>query len=267
LVRALEEQEFIIIGSDGFIGRHFCRALPKALAIGKADLDLSKPNIRFSTQGRRYALIAAGIGNPRRCEADPAYSHQCNVIGTLELGKELSKRGVMPIFLSTDYVYDDGLNIAPVNAYGKQKLEMEIEALQLGGLILRLSKVYGLEKGDGTLFDEMAAKLSRGEAISVAHDQIFAPIYVGDVIKQATHYLEKEMRGIFDVAGPSFASRLTMAKKLAHHLKVNDRLVKPISLNDLNDGVRRPKYLKLSSSLSSTSWEVGMQHTVRAYAT
>src|SRR5262245_5701804 len=114
----------MVIGSDGFIGSHFCRQFPEALALGRKDLDLMAPELQVATSGICYAVITAGVGNPRKCEANPTASYLCNVIGTLKLGKELLKRGILPIFFSTDYVLNDSLEVAPLNAYGRQKAEL-----------------------------------------------------------------------------------------------------------------------------------------------
>jgi dTDP-4-dehydrorhamnose reductase len=256
----------IVIGSGGFIGSHFCRAFPDALAVGRSQLDLCKPQLCFPTAGYRYALIAAGVGNPRKCEEDPDTSYQCNVEGTLILGKELLKRGIIPIFISTDYVFDDTLKVSPLNTYGRQKAELERQASQLDALVIRLSKVYGIEKGDGTLFDEMAAKLIRQEPILAARDQVFAPIFIGDVISQVGSLLDNGARGVVNVVGPCYASRLEMGRTLAEKLGVDTQLVKEISLDELKDNVCRPKFLKLSSCFFAIPWREGIERVVQAYA-
>lgn len=256
----------IIIGSKGFIGGYFRKAFPNALAIDRSELDLLNPQICFSTEGYRFAIIAAGIGNPRKCEQDPKTSYLCNVKGTLKLGLELWQRGVFPVFFSTDYVFDDNLKVSPLNMYGKQKKELEERASHFPSLTLRLSKVYGIEKGDNTLFDEMAAKLMRNETVLAAKDQVFSPICVSDVIRQTVTLLENGTQGVVNLFGPSFASRLHMAQTLAKHLRVNAELVKEISLADLKDGIQRPKFLKLYSTFPALSWEEGIKQVVAAYA-
>jgi dTDP-4-dehydrorhamnose reductase len=168
--------------------------------------------------------------------------------------------------LSTDYVFDDFLNEAPLNAYGRQKLELEQRACALDALVVRLSKVYSLEKGDGTLFDEMAAKLTVGEMVFAAHDQVFAPVFIGDVIGQIISLLHAGVRGIVNVVGPGFASRFEMARTLAEKLMINRELVRAISLDELKDGVQRPKFLKLCSNYPALSWIEGVEHVVKAYA-
>ena len=258
--------ELMIIGSAGFIGRHFYRAFPDALSVGRAQLDLCDPAMNFSIEGARYAVIAAGIGNPQKCEAHPELSHRCNVTGTLALGKELLKRGILPIFFSTDYVFDDTLNIAPLNIYGLQKAELEEKGAKLGALVVRLSKVYGIEKGDGTLFDEMAARLKEGKQVRAARDQLFAPVYIGDVVRQVMEWAQRDVRGVVTCAGPSFATRIEMAHLMAEKLEVDQELVTEISLDDLKDGVRRPKRLTLKGDFPALNWQEGIERVVQAYA-
>ncbi len=258
--------ELMIIGNSGFIGSHFSRVFPEALSVGRSQLDLCDPEITFSTEGKSYAVITAGIGNPQKCEANPEISYRCNVTGTLALGKELLKREILPIFFSTDYVFDDGLNIAPLNTYGRQKAELEEKGAQLGALVVRLSKVYGTEKGDGTLFDEMASRLIDGKQVHAARDQIFAPVFIGDVIRQVVEWAQRGMRGVVTCAGPMYATRLQMARLMAKKLEVDQGLVTEISLEDLKDGVRRPKYLALKGDFQALEWQEGIERVVQAYA-
>ena len=256
----------IVIGCNGFIGRHFCRACPQALSLDRSHVDLRDPHLPISVEGYSYALIAGGVSNPKLCEKDPIASYRTNVEGPLKLGKELLKKGVLPIFFSTDYVLNDRLELSPLNIYGKQKLELEREAEKLDTLVIRLSKVYGIEKGDGTLFDEMARELVLGREIRAARDQVFAPVFVGDVVQRVLYLVEKGVRGIVSVVGPQFATRLAMAQKMAMRLGAPQRLVKEISLDDLNDGVCRPKNLALSGDFAALHWKEGMERVVNNYA-
>jgi dTDP-4-dehydrorhamnose reductase len=256
----------IIFGSKGFIGRHFARVYPEALALDHSAFDISvDPHFGFSTEGLQWALIAAGMSNPLKCEENPAKSYRCNVEGPLLLGKELLKRGILPIFFSTDYVFNDDLQIQPLNTYGKQKAELEEKGERLGALVIRLSKVYGVEKGDGTFFDQMAAQFICGQEIMAARDQIFAPIYIEDVLEQVMHLASQKARGVFQIAGPSFASRLEMALHLVEGLRMQRELVKEISLDDLRDGIKRPKRLRIIGSPKGLNWKNGIEKVIKAY--
>ncbi len=256
--------KWIVIGSDGFIGRHFCRALPDALPLNRRQLDLCGSHENLNLEGYDFGVIAAGMGNPKTCVENPELSFRCNVIGSLSLGKELLKRGIRPIFFSSDYVFNDDLELRPLNLYGEQKLQLEQEGEEMGALVIRLSKVYGIERGDKTLFDEMAQTLMAGKDVRAAYDLIFSPIYVGDVVKRVIHLATKGEREIANVVGPTFASRLEMANALAQHLGKTDQ-VRSISLNDLNDGVIRPKRLALKGDFPALTWKDGIKRLLAAY--
>jgi dTDP-4-dehydrorhamnose reductase len=258
--------KFVVFGSKGFIGRHFCCAFPEALGVDRRDLDLCNPRLSISLEGYHYALIAAGIADPKKCIEYPIQSYACNVRGTLQLGKELLKRGILPILLSSDYVLNDELEVAPLNLYGEQKWELEQEGVAMDALVIRLSKVYGIEKGDRTLFDAMAHDLVRGKSIKAAYDQIFAPIYIGDLIKRLLFLLEQKFRGLISITGPTFASRLEMAEFLADKLGVSPSLIQKISLDDLQDGIRRPKRLTVTSDFPALCWQEGVEKMVASYA-
>lgn len=255
----------LIIGSKGFIGRHFCRAFPDALGLDRNQIDLCDPQFNIPDGQYHYALITAGMGNPRACAQNPQLSYTCNVTGTLKLGKELLKRGIRPIFFSSDYVLNDTLQVGPLNLYGEQKRELEEQAATMDALVIRLSKVYGLEKGDGTLFDEMAQQIVVGRKIQVAHDQIFAPIYVGDLVQRVIFLLQQGTRGLVTLAGPSFASRFEMAERLCHRLGTKKDLLQKISLDDLGDGIKRPKRLALTGDFPALTWEEGLEKVVKNY--
>jgi dTDP-4-dehydrorhamnose reductase len=268
----------LVIGAKGFLGRHFhtfypeCLGTHHVLAPGFETLDLFHPHLDWLKEHYPFAIIAGGIVNPKKCNEE---SYLCNVEGPLLLGKLLVERGTLPIFFSSDYVFDGTQPFytsaslhSPLNLYGKQKAELEVRLLQeLQGncLIIRLSKVYGTTKGDGTLFDEMTATLVQKKPLFAAHDQIFAPMSVEEVVQGVAELQKKRARGLFQFAGPLSASRYEMASYLAQDLG-REELVKRISLDDLNDGIVRPKCTYLHSTVFAAPWKEGINKMVREYA-
>lgn len=103
-------EEFIVIGSNGFIGKHFCKAIkPKYYTSRKGSpyyIDLKAPSLNtIPTRSLRYALITAASANIAYCETHPDETHQINVEGTLKLTKLLLDKGILPILFSSDYVF------------------------------------------------------------------------------------------------------------------------------------------------------------------
>lgn len=267
----------LIIGCDGFIGKEFLKTYPNSFATKKDELNLLKPTVADLPK-TEFAIIAAGMGNPKRCEQDPKMSYQCNVKGTLQLCEMLLDRGTTPVVFSTDYVfdgkqdkYDENAVLCPLNVYGKQKAELELRASLLDCLIIRLSKVYGTKKHDKSLIDEMASHFMQENEVKAASDQIFAPIHVEDVVGSVMALLMKKCRGLYNLAGDEVLSRHKIAQKIATRM-AKGHLLKEISLDDLEEAFKRPKSTvlacqKLKSVLDPKfkSLDEGIDMIVRNY--
>lgn len=255
-------EEFIVIGSNGFIGKHLCKAIkPKYYTSRKGapfHIDLQAPSLdTIPTQSIRFALIAAACANIAYCEKHPDETHQINVKGTLKLTKLLLDQGIFPILFSSDYVFSgkDGdyledSSLGPTTVYGSQKAELESRIHNVSGgnhLILRLSKIYSLERGDGTLLDEMAHNLTQGLSLKAATDQIFCPLVIDDLVAVTLKLIENNHKGLLNLGGKDKVSRFQLAEKLATTLDVSKGNVNPIQLNDLNPLISRPTNTSLIS--------------------
>jgi len=221
-------------------------------------LDLAEPDVtslNLAQSGHSWAVIAAGTRDMTLCEQEKESTWRINVVGTLEVARQLSEQGIGVIFLSSDAVFDgstgcytDDFPPDPVNEYGRQKEEVErgLPGATSGRyLVLRLSKIVGVCKGDGTLLDEMAQQLTSGQRLRAAKDQVFTPICVDDLPAVITALQEVKARGIFNVAGPEAWDRFAVAQCLANRLGLDGRSVQEISLKDLGDELPRPERLGL----------------------
>ena len=254
-----------VIGAAGFIGRSLLNAYrrehPECLGTARsasptlARFDLAKPDIgglRLAETGHRHAMIAAAITDVAACERDPEGTRAINVTATLEVAGQLVAEGILPIAYSSDYVFDgtrapypDEARPAPTTEYGRQKAELEGALLERLGperfIALRPAKVYGTENGDGTLIDEMASRLRAGEVVRAARDQVFSPVAVDSVAAAVLEVQRQGGRGIVNVCGGETWSRLGLALAVAECVGASPRLVESISLDDLDDGLSRPK--------------------------
>jgi dTDP-4-dehydrorhamnose reductase len=186
-----------------------------------------------------------------RCEQDRAYTRARNVDGTLELARQLAAEGIIPVFFSSDMVFDgrdggyaDDAPTHPLNEYGAQKAEVERRLPEVCAgrcLVVRLGKVFGLTRGDRTLLDEMAGRLTSGQEVPAARDQIFCPVSIDDVVRAVLALQAASVTGLVNVCGPEVWSRFDLARAVAHALAASPSLVRAISLDDLNELFRRPK--------------------------
>jgi dTDP-4-dehydrorhamnose reductase len=261
-----------VIGAAGFIGRAMLAAYRRihpdcpGTSRRREDgdllhLDLSTPDsgrLRLRERGCEAAILLAAEPSISRCAADPDRAHRINVTGTLAVIDQLLAAGIQPIFTSSDYVFDgmaggysedDQAN--PNTVYGRHKLAVERALMERSNgkaLILRLSKIYSLQKGDGVLLDEMAQRFVRGEVVRAARDQKFSPLCIEDLVKIVLELQARAVTGIVHICGDQAWPRLHMARALAEAMGTPDHLLAPISLDDL-EGPRRPKNTSMSNAL------------------
>lgn len=279
-----------VIGAKGFLGAAFLRRLKSlqspVIGTHHSDsqgfnvFDLASPQI--GQWKGTSAIVAAGVTNIRKCELEKEACRQKNVEGTLNLVDQLLHKGIKPILFSSDYVfdgekgnYDEESKLNPLNEYGRQKAELEtrLEKEYRGKyLLIRLSKVYGLEKGDGSLIDEMIQNFMRGQKIKAAVDQIFCPVFVEDVVDLVLQLDELDATGVFQIAGNERISRYDLARAVCKIGNYPANLIEPIVLRDLNEPFLRPcqtdmknqKSLK-TTGMKMTNLEFAIQQLVEQY--
>ena len=197
----LNKKNILILGASGYIGRH----LFKRLGIGRAvatfnknpindavkfdSLNMSIADLKIDDREISHAIILLGETNIDTCAGNEKKSNDLNVGSIIALIEDLKSEGVIPVFISTDNVFDGTRGSYsetdlpnPIVVYGRQKLEIEnyLQSQCKDFCIVRLSKVYGLAPGDGTLFTTWMKALFDGEYIRVATDQVFSPISIDD---------------------------------------------------------------------------------------
>lgn len=255
----------LVIGCQSYIGKQFYSVYkefyPDTLGTHyKAEdatkkIDLLNPqleNLSLIEGEYEWAMIAAANTNLLRCEGEKKLAFRANVEGTLQLVRDLLDKGIVPIIMSSDYVfdgklggYDENALKNPINEYGKQKDLLENAVLRMCNqncLIIRCSKIFGLNRGDSTLIDQILDPLLLGQPIRAAYDQFFAPIYEVDVIRAVLALQVSGARGVFNVCGPEVWSRLDLAKTIAKIASADEKLIQPVSLDDLQIPYRLPKH-------------------------
>lgn len=252
-----------ILGCDGLIGRHLVAACQRldahTIAAGRRadnpwhfdltahDSDLAA---RLAAAGCRWALLPAAMTHIASCEQRPDEARRVNLDGPLRLAGELASVGIVPVLFSSDYVfdgsegaYDDDAQTSPINHYGWTKAELERRLPDVCGddyLVVRLSKVYDVRHGDGTLLDEMAGRLAERRAVRAATDQVFCPTYVADVVHGVLALVRSSVRGVVNLCAPTAWTRHDLALAVADALSAARALVEPIRLAELGESFRRP---------------------------
>lgn len=75
----------------------------------------------------------------------------------------------------------------------------------------------------------------------------------------AVQLLSSHQRGLFNFSGSAYGSRFEMANYLAKKLDFSSNSIEAIDLDSLNDGIKRPKKIILTSKFPFVSWENGIE--------
>jgi dTDP-4-dehydrorhamnose reductase len=271
-----------VIGASGYVGRFLWRSyaaeFPGAVGTsfsckepGLVTFDIRKPELdllQLENSGHAAVLISAAKPNIDFCQREREAALAVNVTGTLELIRQIAATAMQVIFISSDYVfhgdrgaYTEASSPLPTTEYGRQKalVEKEIPNITDNYLILRLSKVFGLVRGDRTLLDDLASNLVEGKKLRVAQDQFFCPTYVGDVVNALHSIQARGLRGLVNLCSPEVWSRHQIAMAMRAGLAAAPELIEAINLHDIPAMSGRP--LDTSMHCSPQLTEVGFQFT------
>ena len=129
-----------------------------------------------------------------------------NAGGTRHIAQVCRDLGCKLMYMSTDYVFDgqgnmpwqpDCENYAPLNIYGKTKLEGELAVRELVEkfFVVRIAWVFGLS---GKNFIKTMLRLGQAHpTLRVVNDQVGTPTYAMDLARLLVDMIETEKYGIY----------------------------------------------------------------------
>ena len=179
----------LVTGAGGQVGTEVARALAgraEVIALDRAALDLADPAAIAARvrEARPDAIVnAAAYTAVDKAESEVESARAVNAVAPGILGEAARRCGALVVHYSTDYVFDgtkagayvETDPVAPVNAYGRTKLEGE-QALAASGcdhVILRTEWVYG-PHGRNFMLTMLRLAETRDE-LRVVDDQRGAP--------------------------------------------------------------------------------------------
>ena len=219
----------LLLGASGFLGPALLDAFGGARAV--------KTHCKHPVNGSRFfdartthisdvlaalpgkpaaAVILLGITDIDKCARDPAGSAEVNVRGIIRVIDEARALGIMPVFVSSDAVFDgsgaywsEDDEPIPILTYGRQKLEVErhLAALPPPWIIVRLPKLISPERNARCLLSGWAEGLGRRRRILCATDQYFTPAAVPDAARAIAQLVQARAQGLYHLGGPERLSR------------------------------------------------------------
>ena len=258
----------LIIGASGYLGNKlFLHLGMKGLQVTgtyyrnsanlpedkKIYLDLEKGDFSGISQlgNLTHIILCHGISNIEQCKKESALSNRVNVANTLKLLEYFRNSDTVPVFFSTNMVYSGRTKFPseserpqPQTEYGRQKLLVEeyIRSAFPKHIIIRPTKIFGVEKKDGTLLTLWMDKLLNGEKIMSAYDSFISPVYIMDVLEAVERLIKKSQYGIFNLGNYEVLSVYNFSLKMVNFFHYEKSCVEKISIRDLHFIEERPRY-------------------------
>ena len=228
------KKKIFFLGASGIIGKAFYFKYKKKFDIKCTTaskkiksfykFNIKKKNIKhlFKKFGIPDAIIyGISISNHDLCLANTKLSNSINIKETKKQIKLISRyKNIKFIFLSSQMVLsgnkkfsNEDVKADPKTIYGKQKLIIEkfIEKNLTNYIILRLSKVYSREMNSNTIITSFLNEIiKKKNYFIVAKDQYFNPLYLNDLLKIISHFINNNNSGKFNIGGPERVSRYKM---------------------------------------------------------
>ena len=251
---------YLLIGGAGLVGSHLVRALDgrdvrrthhRTPVAGSDALDITdraavERHVRLTRPD--VAILAAAEPYVERCEREPEATRLVNVEGARTVAAAATEIGAVLVVFSSEYVFDgtrgdysEDDRTAPLNEYGRQKVELEAIARAAGEhLVCRTSGVFGREAQRKNFVLQLVDALRAGRPFTVPSDQIITPTDAVSLARAVVELLDRGMRGTFHVAGPERLGREDFARRVATAFGLHPAGIRAIPTSELGLAARRP---------------------------
>jgi len=200
-VRPFEPKKTLIIGAGGQLGRALIKAIPTAVPINRATLDLAKPESLAAFDFGPYGIVinAAAYTKVDTAETEDGRREAwaVNVSGVGGLVEAAREHRFTLVHFSSDYVFDGAQVVhretepfSPLGVYGQTKAAGDALVVSLPAhYLLRTSWVIG----DGHNFVRTMASLAdRGVNPEVVDDQLGRLTFTAEISRAIVHLLQVE---------------------------------------------------------------------------
>lgn len=207
----------------------------------------------------RAIIHTAAIADIDFCEAHKNEATEVNAEVTRNLAEYCNGTGAKLVFTSTDNVYDGERGhydeddpTAPINFYGKTKVEGEgrVASMTAPWVIARVALVMGLPViGSGNSFlSRMLSVLEKGDELGVPDKEVRSPI---DVITLGCALLELALgpvTGKIQLGGNDALDRHAMAQRIAARLGYDPATIMRTNPEKIPGRAPRPRDASLNNT-------------------
>jgi dTDP-4-dehydrorhamnose reductase len=204
-------------------------------------------------------MHTAAVSKPDLCEQRKSDAFAVNALGAQHIASAAKSVGAHLVHVSTDLVFDGEKNpyktdapYSPVNYYALTKVAAEaaVLAAESYSAIVRTTIIYGprvfpfLE----SFSDKVIENLRAGKPMSAFTDQRRSPIPAWNLADACLEIAERRLPGVYHAACPESSTRYEFAVRVAEVFGLDARLIKPISMAEVQTLAFRPRDLILDTA-------------------
>ncbi len=198
----------------------------------------------------------AAITEVEKCEKEKANAKLVNSELPEIIASICNLRNIKFVHISTDHLFDgkksfyrENNPICPLNIYGMTKGQAEEKVLNKNpeSLVIR-TNFFGWGTSYRNSFSDWIIKsLRESKSIKLFSDVYFTPIYIKELVNIIHILLNKKKYGIYNIVSNERISKFNFGIKIAKIFGYPISLIRPISIDELNFLVSRPKDMSLST--------------------
>ena len=261
-----EDVKIVILGASGLLGAAVCRAalrrkykvhpfsssgaenLPEVGLVGSLDILEGEALTRTLFDLWPEVIVnCAAVSSPNTVDDDPAYARKVNVDAAEKLGQIASHLGVRYLHVSTDLVFDGTASPyrstdppAPVNEYGRQKLDAEtrvLHACEDNVVVLRITLLNGNSPtGQRSQHEKLLRAMVAEQTSTLFEDEFRQPSSVDNVADVLVELCERpQLNGLFHWAGSERLSRYELGLRICERFGLSSAFLAKGKRADLAD--------------------------------
>lgn len=252
-----------ILGATGPLGRTFVQHCQRRgltyHELDRNDLDLTEPDAIEMVLDvmRPWAVVnATGSALVDAAERDPGADRLLGVDGSVHLAAACARRRVALLTVSSDQVfpgdgglpYVEGDPVGPLNAFGRNKAEMEVRVLTAhpGALILRTAPLFGT-RDESDFVSTALRTLASGRTLIADDESVFSPTYLPDFVDACLDLLIDGEQGLWHLVNAGALSWAELARRVARLAGFCPSKVEGRTGHSLGYAAPRPAFTVLSS--------------------
>ena len=205
-------------------------------------------------------ILTAAMTNVDACEKQPVMATRVNATGPELVARSCKSIGARLVHVSTDYVFDGSKSRKykeddlprPISTYGVSKLagERAVMSTLPEAAVARTAVLYGWGplEDKGNFVTWVLRKLRAGEKVTLFQDQQVSPTFADDLADALLALADKDLKGIWHVAGPDCLNRFECGEVIAKVFDQDGKLIVPVTSSSISLPAKRPKNSCLDSS-------------------